>query len=134
MKVQIRTLPTALEPFHWSGAIGNDDTLMLNLLIEHGADIHHREPVLGNSFLTDCAYSNKLKAAKFLIEHGLGPDFPDSLSGESPLIDAISAANISMVSLLLGFGANLNYVSPDIGDRSLILPFFGIGLHKCRVE
>jgi ankyrin repeat protein len=105
--------PFRAVPLEW--AIRNDDTLMLELLIDHGANIYYREPVLGNSFLTDCAYSNKLKAARFLMEHGLSPDFTDSVSGNSSLMDAVAAANVSMVSLLLGFGANLNYINAGMG-------------------
>jgi ankyrin repeat protein len=90
-------------------AVSIDDTDMIKLLIDHGANIHLQYPPLGQSLLAVCVSTNKINPAKFLIEHGLNPDTPDS-EGLSPLINAIFTLDTPMVSLLLKFGANPNYL------------------------
>jgi ankyrin repeat protein len=92
-------------------AVSNDDTDMIKLLIDHGANIHLQYPPLGQSLLHDCVSLDKINAAKFLMEHGLNPNTTDS-EGQSPLFTAIYKLDTPMVSLFLKFGANPNVLAP----------------------
>ena len=107
-------------------AVEKDDTAMIKILLDHGADIHSRYPPTNNSLLSECVSTNRFKAAKFLIERGLSPDTPDTILGGSPLIQAIFMGNIPMVSLLLKYGANPNFVNTD-KDTPL-----GVAIHERR--
>jgi ankyrin repeat protein len=92
-------------------AVSIDDTNMIKLLIDHGADINLRYPPSGGSLLDYCNSLDKIDAATLLLKRGLNPDTPDS-EGQSPLIGAIFTLDTPMVSLLLKFGANPNFLTP----------------------
>lgn len=96
-------------PLEW--AVDKDDTLMINILLNHGADIQSRCPTLGGSLIGHCVSINRFIAAKYLIEHGLSVDLPDS-SGITPLIQSIFLGNIQMIFFLLNNGANPNFIAP----------------------
>jgi ankyrin repeat protein len=108
-------------------AVEKDDTLILKMLIDHGANIHSYLPPFGNNLLNLCVYINKFKAAKYLIENGLNVDSPDGAMGESPLIQAIQINNIFMISFLIKHGANPNFIwrSGQFNQTPLQLAIFG---------
>jgi ankyrin repeat protein len=105
----------------------NDDTVMIKILMAHGADIHLRYPPSGESLLGPCVALDRFSAAKYLIEHGLSVDSPDSSHGQSPLLYSISLGKIDMVSFLLNNGANPNFIlrMGPFNETPLSIAIFG---------
>ena len=60
-------------------------------------------------FPSFCKASHALKMAKFLIENGAKID-EATVTYETPLIHAITEANLDVVKLLISYGANVNRV------------------------
>lgn len=93
--------PLPLSPIH--AAAHRDNTRMVSLLREHGADINTLHG--GMSDLGRAALCNDAQVCRILLENGAGTDVEDRY-GETPLFWAIHNNNAEIVELLLKSGAD----------------------------
>lgn len=93
--------PLPLSPIH--AAAHRDNTRMVSLLREHGADINTLHG--GMSDLGRAALCNDAQVCRILLENGAGTDVEDRY-GETPLFWAIYNNNAEIVELLLKSGAD----------------------------
>ncbi|MFG2650604.1 ankyrin repeat domain-containing protein [Streptomyces sp. NPDC048436] len=120
-------------PLHW--AAGNDDVTALDALIEACADIEATGAVIGGGTpLADARGFGQWRAARRLLEHGARADLQDAAtlgllgqveaflnSSDSPTGSAITSAfwgachggQLATAQLLLGQGADLNWIGYD---------------------
>lgn len=84
-------------------AIGNNDSAMVELLIEAGADLN---PAYGSP-LFKAISTGKPEMVQLLIERGSNPNPPDP-GFYTPLMEAIRCNDAAMLTLLLEKGADVN--------------------------
>jgi ankyrin repeat protein len=83
------------------------------LLLQYGAN--------GKKYLLDACLYNDIELATVLLQNGVSANIVDT-SGNSLLISAVCNDNIDIVSLLLYYGANINYANNiDYGYTSLMI-------------
>lgn len=84
---------------------------VIELLLEHGADINAQSDDRGYSPLMDSAHEGEENLLAYLLENGSNPDL-QSKDGQTALVLAVGRSDASTVIKLLEHGAN-----PDIADK-----------------
>lgn len=91
-------------------AARNGNTLMVILLLEHGANAEYQSPEGGGTVLHIAAAQGDVDVAKVLLDHGAKVE-PFTKRGRTPLSSAIASSrrrNHDMVRLLLQHGASID--------------------------
>jgi ankyrin repeat protein len=101
-----RPNPSNITTLYW--AVSADNTELVKLLIEHGADIKEGLDT-GETALHHAADRGDLEIAKLLIEHGADVNAKIT-TGWTPLHEAAYSRRKEMVELLLAHGADINAV------------------------
>ncbi|HET7558647.1 MAG TPA: ankyrin repeat domain-containing protein [Limnochordia bacterium] len=124
-------------PLHW--AASSDDVAVLDVLLDHGADIEADGGVIGNGTpLFDATVFGQWHAARRLVERGAHPTFFDAAAlglqqhveryvaqadGAGPLTEAFWAAchggQRATADYLLGRGADINWIADWDGKTPL---------------
>lgn len=124
--------------FKWMFWRNNTDTRkdMLKLLIENGLDIDFKDKYGDNLLALLCRFSDKHdrnapEIAKFLINYGVSFTETNN-SGNTLLRKAVVAENISLVSLFIDYGADVNRFF-DNGEFSLSIADNNLNLARFLV-
>lgn len=99
---------------------------MLELLVEHGADISFADPYWGNTPLyfnaghrvSDSGYERAMQGCEWLLQHGADPNVRSGKCQETPLFPSVRNGNLRLVQLLLDHGAD-----PDLPNRDGLTPY-----------
>jgi ankyrin repeat protein len=84
----------------------SDHSKMIQLLVEHGADVNLRG-ITGTTPLYWAILRDQKDDEKFLLEHGADPNLAN-MFGDTPLICAIQLSYLSLVQPLVDKGADVN--------------------------
>lgn len=94
---------------------------LLGVLIQQGADIDVRDPVIGKTPLHFAAENGHDRAAKILLDNGADIEAQDTLFGQTPLLWAAEKGHTAVVKLLLDKGAQIEAKDGEHGQTPLLL-------------
>lgn len=126
-------------------ATRNKDRKMIELLIEHGADINERSGVYGESPLMIAMWLKDYDYMDFLFKKGADPNIEFN-NGESGLIKAVKSSDRNLARYLIENGADVNHknitgltaldvaISFDLEDMKAFLTEFGAIGEKRMLE
>ncbi len=117
----------------WSALmIGARNSAMVNLLLEHGANVNFRSSD-GSSVLLQTAYSADVMATRLLLDSGADPNLSQD-DGTTPLMAAVIVGNTDLVKLLLEHDADTAAIQEGGGTAADIAREIGddriIELHR----
>jgi ankyrin repeat protein len=92
-----------------------DNVELVNLLVEHGADMNARNPE-GKPVLLIYSYRNRIPAHQELIKLGADVNIQDK-EGKTPLIKAVMEGNLDMVKILIENGAD-RFITDNSGTSA----------------
>jgi len=102
-------------PLSLAAAVGHHH--ILKMLLDHGADIGHRDHVYGQTPLSQAAAYGHKEVVELLLSKGA--DYDDNSSGVTPLWLAIRSGHRDIAELLLHAGANAKASSIHTGESCL---------------
>ena len=100
---------------HW--ALINEDDDAVQLLLEHGAEVHHRESEKGRTPLILAVQNGRVDIVRLLLQHNADIEAKD-LAGQRALHWTNSNGNIKVVRALLERGADVH--ARDYFDRTTL--------------
>lgn len=100
-------------------AVECGDRKMVELVIEHGADVRKASSskIAGRSLLHEAVNNGKADIVMLLSKYGIDPDPEDSMK-RTPLVNAVGRYSTDCVKALLEIGANPNHVD-EYGKRPI---------------
>ncbi|EAY07676.1 hypothetical protein TVAG_273600 [Trichomonas vaginalis G3] len=89
-------------------AVSSNSTVMVELLVSHGADVNFRENNTGFSMLHIACLNCNIKVVEILISHGININDNEDVRGFTPLVIASMMHYKEIAEFLLSHGASTN--------------------------
>lgn len=106
--------------FLWMAARYGAGNEIIELAIEKGADINHRDDEFGSSALHVAIIRNRIETVRILLKNGADPNLKTLMGWTKfPLIISAEKNYYEITSLLLTHNADVNQ-SDDFGDTALL--------------
>ena len=108
-------------------AVSSNSTVMVELLVSHGADVNFREKNTGFSMLHIACLNDNIKAVEILISHGININDNENDKGLTPLM-IVSILNYKEIAeFLLSHGASIN-----MQDKNGEIALHHAIMHDCK--